>query len=154
MMRSLALALVAVAVCVSGRAWGQVVPVVPAVLPPGVKIDPDGHIGARQQETTDELAAQRLRVKALAQAGAGVGQPGTDGMTYVSLTKVLSEARRITEEKKELPESLRYVVGLFLKGVPVLAVAKECGVSKTAVYRRLKKAIDMLSNSTGREPPR
>lgn len=53
-----------------------------------------------------------------------------------------------------LPESLRYVVGLFLKGVPVLAVAKECGVSKTAVYRRLKKAIDMLSNSTGREPPR
>jgi hypothetical protein len=116
MMRSFGFLVVAVAVCLAGRAWGQVV-AVPAVLPPGVKIDPEGHIGARQQETTDELAAQRLRVKAAQQAAsaagkAGVAQPGPDGLTYVSLTKVLVEARRVVEEKKELPENLRYLAGL------------------------------------------
>src|SRR5256885_17162437 len=108
-MTRIALALVAV-LCWPAASFGQAVPVVSFFQPPGVKIDPEGHIQSREQDKTDDLAAQRLRAKALAQANAvgkgpqaqAAGQP--QGMTYVSLKKLLAEARRLVEAKQELPE--------------------------------------------------
>jgi len=72
----------------------------------GVYIDTDGTVKMRQTETTNELATQRLRAKALAQPLKG--QP----ITYISIPRVLAEARTLTEAGKEIPDDLKYLSGL------------------------------------------
>src|SRR4051812_1621419 len=83
--------------CLPVASFAVPVPVFPFQQPPGVKIDVEGHMGAREQDKTDDLAAQRLRAKALAQATAKGAQPpqAAPAMTYVSLKKLLAEARRL-----------------------------------------------------------
>jgi hypothetical protein len=95
-----------VAITVPTRA--QVVPVPPTVInnAAGVYVDADGKLQAREVDDKNELAAQRLRAKALAKPQA----PGA--ITYVSLGKLLAEARSHVEAKRPLPDSLRYLSGL------------------------------------------
>lgn len=74
--------------------------------PAGVKIDANGTISARETDTTSELAAQRLRARAMNQP------PKNQDLTYVSLSRLFSEVKSVTEQKKELPDSVRYLSGL------------------------------------------
>jgi hypothetical protein len=72
----------------------------------GVIIDPDGKLQQRQVDDKNDLAAQRLRVKALNQ------QLKSQDLTYVSLAKLFAEVRSHVEAKQELPERLRHLSGL------------------------------------------
>jgi hypothetical protein len=72
----------------------------------GVYIDADGTLHQRQTDTANDLAAQRLRAKALNQP------PKAQDLTYVSLPRLFAEVQSLTEQKKEIPENLRYLSGL------------------------------------------
>src|SRR5206468_11424961 len=72
----------------------------------GVIIDADGKLQQRQVDDKNDLAAQRLRAKTLNQP------PRSQGLTYVSLSKLFAEVRSHAEAKQELPESVRYLSGL------------------------------------------
>jgi hypothetical protein len=72
----------------------------------GVYIDPDGRLQARQVDDKNELAAQRLRAKALAKP------PANGDVTYLSLGKLLGEVRSHVEAKRELPDAVRYLSGI------------------------------------------
>jgi hypothetical protein len=72
----------------------------------GVYIDADGTLHQRQTDTANDLATQRLRAKALNQP------PKAQDLTYISLPRLLAEVQSLTEQKKELPDDLRYLSGL------------------------------------------
>jgi hypothetical protein len=72
----------------------------------GVYLDPDGTLHQRQTDTAGDLAVQRLRAKALNQP------PKAQAMTYVSLPRLLAQVRELAEQKKELPDDVRYLSGL------------------------------------------
>jgi hypothetical protein len=74
--------------------------------PAGVKIDANGTISARETDTSSELAAQRLRGRAMNQP------PKNQDLTYVSLSRLFAEVKSLTEQKKEIPDSVRYLSGL------------------------------------------
>ncbi|MDB5324261.1 MAG: hypothetical protein JWN40_5892 [Phycisphaerales bacterium] len=72
----------------------------------GVYIDADGTLHQRQTDTANDLATQRLRAKALNQP------PKAQDLTYISLPRLLAKVQSLTEQKKELPDDLRYLSGL------------------------------------------
>jgi hypothetical protein len=72
----------------------------------GVYLDADGTLRQRQTDGANDLATQRLRAKALNQP------PRAQDLTYVSLPRLLAEVRSLSEQKKELPDDLRYLSGL------------------------------------------
>jgi hypothetical protein len=72
----------------------------------GVYVDPDGTLHQRQTDATGDLAAQRLRMKALNQP------PPAQDLTYVSLPKTFEELRAIVEKKEQIPDKLHYLSGL------------------------------------------
>ena len=72
----------------------------------GVYIDADGVLHQRQTDTANDLAAQRLRAKALNQP------PKAQDLTYISLPRLFAAVQSLTEQKKELPDDLRYLSGL------------------------------------------
>jgi hypothetical protein len=78
----------------------------------GVRISAEGHVEMRQQDATEMVAAQRLRARALTQASSKSAPPATPAIVYVSLTKALAEARSLIEQKKEIPDNLRYLSGM------------------------------------------
>jgi RNA polymerase sigma-70 factor (ECF subfamily) len=102
------------------------------------------------------VARSELKRDALIHADSGHDSLSSLEIQHVTVDPISNVNNQMDGESRllALPESLRYVVGLFLKGMPVPAIAKGCRASEAAVYRRLKKAIDMLSNSTGQESPR
>jgi len=82
------------------------------ILPPvfqtanGVYIDADSTLHQRQTDTANDLAAKRLRAKALAHP------PADQDLTYVSLPRLLEQVKTLVEQKKELPPDVRYLSGL------------------------------------------
>ncbi len=97
----------ALAAFCSNSLFAQLIPVPVINTPPaGVKIDPNGTISARQTDNTSELAAQRLRAKALNQP------PKNQDLTYVSLPRLLAEVQSLTAANKELPDRVRFLSGL------------------------------------------
>jgi hypothetical protein len=98
--------LVALLLCTALTSSAQIV--VPPVFSPvnGVYIDPEGKLQQRQIDDKNELAAQRLRAKALTQP------PKSQALTYVSLNKLFAEVKSHAESKRELPENLRYLSGI------------------------------------------
>jgi hypothetical protein len=72
----------------------------------GVYIDAEGTLHQRQTDTANDLAAQRLRAKALNQP------PKAQDLTYVSLPRLFAEVRSLTEQKKEIPDNFRFLSGL------------------------------------------
>jgi hypothetical protein len=72
----------------------------------GVYIDADGTLHQRQTDTANDLAAQRLRAKALNQP------PKSQDLTYISLPRLFEAVQSLTEQKKDLPDNLRYLSGL------------------------------------------
>jgi hypothetical protein len=93
--------------CVAVPARGQAVPVFPVNNGvAGVYIDADGTVRNRQVDNSSDLATQRLRAKALSQP------PKSQAMTYVSLPKALAELRTLTEQKKEVPDNVRFMSGI------------------------------------------
>src|SRR6266536_2262793 len=72
----------------------------------GVYIDAEATLHQRQSDTASDLASQRLRAKALNQP------PKAQDLTYVSLPRLFAEVRSLSEQKKEVPENLRYLSGI------------------------------------------
>src|SRR6266568_2772637 len=106
MMRTLCFAVLVLAFFAVPASRAQV------ILPPdfgaaaGVYIDADGTLHERQTDTANDLAVKRLRAKALNQP------PKAQDLTYISLPRLLAEVQSVTEQKKELPDNLRYLSGL------------------------------------------
>lgn len=97
----------AIAACFSTSIFAQLIPVPVINTPPaGVKIDANGTLSARQTDNTSELAAQRVRARALNQP------PKNQDLTYVSLPKLFAEVQSLTAANKELPDRLRFLSGL------------------------------------------
>ena len=97
----------AVAGLVASDVRGQGVIIPPTNNVGGVYIDTDGTVKVRTTETAGDLAAQRLRAKAL-----NAGAKADGGLTYVSIPRVLEQAKALAAEGKELPDDLRYLAGL------------------------------------------
>jgi hypothetical protein len=72
----------------------------------GVYIDAEGTLHQRQTDTANDLATQRLRTRALNQP------PKAQDLTYVSLPRLFAEVRSLSEQKKEIPDDLRFLSGL------------------------------------------
>lgn len=107
-MKNLVLLCVLLPLATAYPAWAQVTPIPPTVISnaSGVYVNPDGQLQARQVDDKNELAAQRLRAKALAKP------QGPSATTYVSLGKLLAEVRASIEAKRDLPDSLRCLSGI------------------------------------------
>src|SRR5689334_11692442 len=96
-----------VAFSFANQLQAQVIPVPIVQQPPaGVKIDANGTISERQIDNGSELAAQKLRAKAINQP------PKNQDLTYVSLARAFAEVQSLTSQKKEIPDSLRYLSGM------------------------------------------
>jgi hypothetical protein len=89
-------------------ARGQITPfpVFGGTTPGGVYIDPEGTLAQKQVDQSGEAANQRLRAKAVNQP------PKNQAITYVSLAKLQEQLKALAEQKKELPEDLKYLSGL------------------------------------------
>ena len=73
---------------------------------PGVRLDPDGTVSVRVVDARKELAAMRARVRGAAQAAKN------QNVHFVSLPKLLAEARAAAEAGKDIPEAVRYLGGI------------------------------------------
>ena len=71
--------------------------------PQGIHVDPDGVLRSRSVDPDPRLAETRRNAR---QA------PAQDGLLYISLPKLFTEARRLREAKKPLPDEIRYLGGL------------------------------------------
>ena len=106
MKRIIPLFLMAIAFFLPAPSPAQVFPFPIGNPPAGVKIDVNGTLSNRQTDTAADLAAQRLRAKALNQP------PKNQALTYVSLPKVFAEMQSLASQKKEIPDNLRYLSGM------------------------------------------
>ena len=73
---------------------------------PGVWIENDGNLKSRKLDPDKELAAIRARAKSAAGAAKG------EKLAFVSLPKLLAEARSAASSGKELPQDVRFLGGL------------------------------------------
>jgi len=87
-------------------ARGQLVPVpIDVGQPAGVYIDADGVLRTRQSGN-EEMAAQRLRARAL-------NAPSkAQDLTCVSLPRLVEQVKSLTEASKPLPDDVRFLSGL------------------------------------------
>jgi hypothetical protein len=106
--RSLSLLVLMVVIGCAVPARGQItpVPIFPTTTPGGVYIDPEGTLTHKQVDQGGEVANQRLRAKAMNQP------PKHQAMTYVSLAKLQERLKELAEQKKEIPDDLKYLSGL------------------------------------------
>jgi hypothetical protein len=73
---------------------------------PGVMLDTDGSLRARQTDPDAELAAMRARVKA------GQTASKNEKLAYILLPKLFAQVASLRAAGKEVPEELRYLGGL------------------------------------------
>ena len=119
-------------------------PTTPATA--GVSIDSEGMIRrARDVEKQPDLALLRARVKLAEQA------PSNDGLTYISLPRVLSQVQELAKAGKPIPQELRCLGGLTqLRYVFVYPDQKDLVLAGTAEEIDGSNAIEPLGKTSGR----
>ncbi len=111
----------------------------------GVYIDTDGTVKSRQTDTTSDLAAQRLRAKALNQP------PKAQALTYVSLPRVIEQVKALTEAGKEIPDDLKYLSGLTqVRYVFVFPQEKDLVIAGTSEPFDAANRLNPMGKFTGR----
>lgn len=93
-------------VSLCGSAGAQFVPGTGFSTAPGVHIDAEGHVFVRIDDATREMTGMRERAR---NAETNAKNPA---MRYVSLPKVLAEAKALRDAGKEVPQDLLYLGGL------------------------------------------
>ena len=73
---------------------------------PGVYLDLQGNVRCREIDANDRLAAMRARIKAAGDSGKN------EKLVYLSLPKLLNQARDLRAAGKEIPDELRFLGGL------------------------------------------
>ena len=91
---------------VAPAARAQVVPQFAFGGAPGVYLDLKGNVRCREVDTNDHLSAMRVRIRALGDAGKN------EKIAYISLPKILNQARDLRAAGKDIPDDIKFLGGL------------------------------------------